>query len=1003
MLEGIREGGPPGLNTTCLGKNMADISDEINEVLSVVKAPIEHEAFFSRIYLYLSKKQKINFKKKDVITKLVREEYHDLSYLLDKTTIQDSCAYRNNSRTRKLATLLVNEKGKLDQARLEQTIESLEKNLFSLGPERQHDVSRQRHILKILKRLASNKDDALLLQRINRPLSHQGAESIIRDTLGLSDKVALKDYHARRAALAAWMSYLRQNVGSCFATAPAIIIHGEQGDRFLKDVAEMLATGRLKRTYGGVEYSVPLSSSWGVADLKKPFVLTIETQVGKSIGFVGAFQKAGILKQKLTKKQLYKATRQMIMSAYNLLGNRGVSLVTTPEEVIRKVLLLHNQITEDDVKEYNNSSGASHFASLLGYSTKNKGADKGQACKNFHQQIEVAYSYFKSLTDNALLKSWEFTIASFAETKAVFARWNLYSSLGLAPNDRDGIGNCLFEILKEKLEKSNDLVHEMDEQYERYFLQVQNLEARMGRAATEEELKSLKREYQTLVREMNYYLEQRNAAHSAAHRWANLFDFIIDQYDGKFREYFQEVYDADLLEVATDPYDDTPAGFRLVFKHGRSNTSSWTQIRDHNQFIDFLAEFFSVTEREISSLAEMEGIERDFGEIVTAIVSHIRTRAFLESALYRMAEAHGGRMVENPIENLDQVDKKPWVYTSGGTMNHLVSSYYCREELPATEGRFVDNETELFAFLLDTMKSLHTNDTQGFVENPEKSMLIHSPTHAFVFKPGTSPFVEGWLDKGYSYTWIRDQIVIPQQHFIKNIDLDQYMMQDLIEEIGNKLIEPYRHIFKRALSHFSGIKSVNAFRSEIIMTMNMETGLHVRGEYVLELHEIDSVLYSMLPMQLGHEIGPCIQRIVERMTGLSEEVKQEMMMVFGELSHTLNRFKVISAKRLQEIVKALLLLVIQSPSTSEDFHGQICRAAQDLGLAMPRPVIFADTNWSRDFFAFVVNPGTSELEFWRVDAIGSEGIGMVRWKKWLDGSVQKPAWGVYTRPFEYGG
>ena len=74
-------------------------------------------------------------------------------------------------------------------------------------------------------------------------------------------------------ALIAWLTYLRQNVGSCFATAPAIVVSEEQPELFFKDLSELFGTGRLKRTFGGVEYSVPFSASWGAGDLRRLIVV----------------------------------------------------------------------------------------------------------------------------------------------------------------------------------------------------------------------------------------------------------------------------------------------------------------------------------------------------------------------------------------------------------------------------------------------------------------------------------------------------------------------------------------------------------------------------------------------------------------------------------------------------------------------------------------------------------------------------------------------------------
>jgi hypothetical protein len=71
-----------------------------------------------------------------------------------------------------------------------------------------------------------------------------------------------------------------------------------------------------------------------------------------------------------------------------------------------------------------------------------------------------------------------------------------------------------------------------------------------------------------------------------------------------------------------------------------------------------------------------------------------------------------------------------------------------------------------------------------------------------------------------------------------------------------------------------------------------------------------------------------------------------------------------------------------------------------LQLAPPEPLLFADTNWSKFFFAFLVNPANGEFELWRIDKIGLIGQPMNEWKHYLDGSSQDP-WRVYIDPGQY--
>ena len=198
----------------------------------------------------------------------------------------------------------------------------------------------------------------------------------------------------------------------------------------------------------------------------------------------------------------------------------------------------------------------------------------------------------------------------------------------------------------------------------------------MRQASTEKEAQWLKVEYQTHANEFYFLEEQRDSAQRQATALVNLYDQLYAQYVELFKDYFQEVYDADMQEVTTGPFDDSPAGFRLLYKHGRSNTSQWTLIQNHTDYIDALASFFVATEPQIAHSLEGKKIEKDLSDVVTAIINHVKTKEFLESAFHRMAIVHNIPSIKDPLEHLEKIEKKPWVYTSGGTMNTLVSGYF---------------------------------------------------------------------------------------------------------------------------------------------------------------------------------------------------------------------------------------------------------------------------------------------------------------------------------------
>ena len=686
--------------------------EKIEEILRAVQVPIDHPHFYSRVYAAQIVKCKEDLaKESNNFKRVCCEEFNKLSQRVERTEIQESSAVRNVLRTRRLANLLISDKGELNLASIPGLIEHHRKCLYSLGPDRQFDAPRQEHILKVLQLLNENKDLQRSLKLISRPFQHKQAEQIIRDTLLLPPNTSITDAHARRAALSAWLCFLRQNVGSCFATAPAIIIHDEQPQQFFKDLNELMGTGRIKRTFGGVEYSAPFSVSWGSGDLRRYVRLPRKIvpgmlEIWESPAIMAAMQATGLMKADSPLKERLVVLKKLIENALRTWPEQGDAFLISPEDLINEILLHYFELTRKDIEDYQNRpAGMIHTSLLMQVQSSGKTGSKGEQCAQFLHQFDVAKNAFKGLADNALLKAWEFTIASFAETKADFARWNLYTSLGLRSDDKYGIGPTLMDIIKKKLDESNRKVEEFQIEYEQVYTQVKMLEGRIRSANTEKEIAWLKAEYQSRGQEFYTLEEMRNKLHHRAKRFANLYDVIIDIYYELFPTYFQEVYDADMRDVSAGQYDDSPAGFRLLYKYGRSNTSAWTKIYTPQEFTQALASFFTTTESEVLNDQRLAGLEDDISEIVTRIVMLVKTQEFLEYSLYRMALQHQGKVIEKPLENLDKIDKKPWAYTSGGTMDTLVSCYFKRDQKPTEVGRWVESEIELLSFLLETVET----------------------------------------------------------------------------------------------------------------------------------------------------------------------------------------------------------------------------------------------------------------------------------------------------------
>ncbi|MEX2305847.1 MAG: hypothetical protein WD595_06620 [Waddliaceae bacterium] len=908
---------------------------------------------------------------------IAEDEYLELSYWLDQTEIQESTDVRNVLKARRLVNVLISDDGKIDLASLPHVIELLRLHAHSLGPNRQFDSVRNQHMIQALTSLSSEKPLQQALSKISKPHMNVRGDHLIRATLNLSANVSVTDAHARRAALSAWLCYLRQSVGSCFATAPAIIVQSEQPLKLLSDFQEMLSTGRLKRTFSGVEYAVPLSPSFGAGDLRRLFLMPNAS----SDQFEAILKQPGLLAA-LENKESIRLGCVVTDEIY----------YTTAERIIRRSLLQQLKLSEEELKEYEERPKQMMQNSFLVYPRGGGEGGVGKKSQMFYQRFTEAKERFVTLADNALLKAWEFTLASFSETKLQFAKWNLYTSLGLQPSEAGGIGEKLIEILKSKLDQANEQMQKYQDEYEMLYQQVSFLQRRAKSATTEEEARWRRAEYQSRANEFRTIEELRNKAHVKAHKYANLFNQLIDLYDELFPVYFQEIYDADMHEAKLQFYDDSPAGFRLLYKHGRAKTDVWSLIHGPGEFIQSLSNFFIATESEIAGSAEMSGLEDDVSEIVTLIVNHIRSEEFLETAFHRIAKSHQKQAVKDPLQHLDEIATKPWAYPSGGAMNTLVSCYWRSQEPPKEVSRWVENPVELMVFIIDTVKEMPPSTQQQFIDNRDKSLLAHSPTHAFLIKPGW--FDQAWKSTQFTYTWVRDQLVVPAEIFVSKIFLDDEKMRYVIEKLKKRLPEPFVPFFQYAFQDTYGSMNLQVFRDFILDTIDQSQGLNIKGRAVISSETVDEVLFSLMPLFPGYQLE-------ERVTNILSQIDPDLALKAVPHLDAFSATGLISSSELKEICHVLIGLATKQTSVSVNYPEKISMIARKEGYAVPVPFMFADTNWPKDNFAFLVNPGSGKLSLWRVDPTGSVGAPMKMWDPYLNGQIKSPDWGVYIEPHQW--
>lgn len=916
---------------------------------------------------------------------LFENEWEEVCEDFERSKLQEGSIWRGTHLARELAHLLLRDDGDWNEEALSQAPSLLEKNLHSLLPDRHHDIPRENMQLQKLRLLSESTELQRAVKKIHAPEAAPYAASLIRATLRLPQATTVTDGLTRRASLAAFLAPLRQNVGSCFATAPAILIHEEQPLHFFDDLLSLLSVGNMKRIIEGEEHTVPLSSSWGIGDLKRPISLSsLGTnpwkQLASSPGLREAFLATGILRKGSKGKRLLE--KILRSSPLFKLEAEPFALITA-EKIIQTILQEHFQVQQRDLQEFQMQQEP--MPGPLGtIAPKRRGGKRG-SIEEFYRAKDLATSAFCALIDIPLLKAWEYTLASLSESKGDFRVWNLYASLGLHPDEPDGIGSAAFEVVQESIERVNEELRAYSQDYDHVVTQAKVIEGKMRNVKSQSEADWTRSEYQMQKHQLNRIAVRIEDAEDRGRKLSSLLNTLFKFYETKFKDYFQEVYDANLHDVGASPYDDTPAGFRLLYKHGRLNPALWTQIHTPGDFISSLSSFFVATEVELSSLPALKGIEKELSQIVSRLILRIKEPRFLESAFRRLASRYQEPLVDRPLENLEKVPRKPWSYISGGTMGTLISCYYHLPKNPTEEKKWVESPTELLAFFLDTLKEMPTIDKV-------QSLLTFSPTHAYLLKPNWPLFRKGWEDPGHSYTWIRDVFVSPRQQFLDSNVLNLRMLDHLCQLLKKRFPKGVQHAFSRATGNLLTPMTAPEFRDQLLAALRYEKWMQ-GGAMIRFTEELDSFLFETLPLFPSHMLT---KRLRTLFSHLPKEIANKAEKEFPKESV---RTPFLGASDLLKEAKALLAKTLKKSKANTNDHETLLRALRLEGFASPEPLLFADTNWVNNVFGFVVNPA-GLLDFWRFDFSGTSGRPIPQWRRYLNGSEKAP-WGLYNLPGEY--
>ncbi len=214
------------------------------------------------------------------------------------------------------------------------------------------------------------------------------ANDILRIMLGKSSHSPVTDVDAKKAALGAMLSHLRQGpTGSCFATYIAIEMHSTRFEKTLEDFASLIKWGKLTRKVDGVSMDFPFIMRMGQSSLEEQ--LSVHPN--------------GTLTDRDSRSSFLWDAPGLKAACYAM----GLD---EPEKALMATVVKLFSVESETIDFKKMTVNDLLIMLALHVSELNSGKQKG----TLYQKAVFAY---ESQTNNPLLKVWENAIAGMAEGK----------------------------------------------------------------------------------------------------------------------------------------------------------------------------------------------------------------------------------------------------------------------------------------------------------------------------------------------------------------------------------------------------------------------------------------------------------------------------------------------------------------------------------------------------------------------------------------------------------
>lgn len=634
--------------------------------------------------------------------------------ILEETKYLEAAGYKEAesffafSLSQVIAELFFDEAGKFQKVDLEELFSSL-------SLQRIYQAEYIKFVTQKIGQIEREKALQTYFLRLTLPLASPWIEEMVRSSLS-PPPVKLTNRKARVALMAAILCPLRQNIGSCFATAPCLFVQYSQTGLLIKDLFDLLTLGFLRKSGEEGDLKIPASVILGKGDL----LITVENkeQLKFHMGWIKALE--------------------------------SLSLIDSKASLGEKISEMEKRISRLDV---HGKKLGEVFTEMVSFGKK----------EPHPRDVAASERTLSHFSQNILMKMWEYTVASFVDGFSRYTKGQLIISLGLEQSEPLGIGKVIYDSLQQALDEKNKKLEENTREINELRIQISNSEKLLQHVDSDDKYRRLKSQLEYYYQKEAFLLHDRELEGEVSTKITELYSLLCEQITFHLPLYYIEIYDPSLIEKNPTPFEDGAAGFRLVYKHGRADPSVWTEIQTTQDFKNTLQEFFISLEQIVRSQLEKVSIEF-LDRVMQKIHALLSEEEFYIACknridLYEQKYPSGKKMITI------------WSYLSGGTIHTLLEGYFGLPKKPSELIFTPENPRELCLELIEWMKEESYKVCEEVKQDPLQGFLFYSPEHVFLFQPGNPSFVPTWDNREFTYTYVRDRFTDSSQGFYQSIRL----------------------------------------------------------------------------------------------------------------------------------------------------------------------------------------------------------------------------------------